>query len=495
MTLHDYIVSYASQERQVPGIPLSLVTNSGLLCALSRSLSYLRVMGAILSFCASQSQKRQTAACLAQSSLQHPRVHISCSSNIITACRMRINSSLLVPLLVLVGVLTINLNCGRGVFVSAFSSPRRTLSPQQIEVLLEIAESWPNLKTLSTGAWTRANLEQSCLGSPAALGISCDGYGWVIELAFTSESITTGPLPAALANLTRLMVFATAGGVSGSLPASFSALTHLTTFELSKSNIEGPIPASWSSLSNMTNLRLQWAPSAAVVGWTDGVLEGWLNLNKVVLSNLNVGPSNPLPPELFSSDSIATLQLLNVTFDGSMPIISNSNSALHTLVISGSPAVVSISASPSTVITADWSDLSITEMTLTNLPWSGDFPTFLPPNITMISLTNLPNLAGTIPSDLFDYGVLRVVTMVDLPEVAGSMPAPSNASTSILTSITMSNMAVTGSIEGSFFASRYLQDLKMENMEDMTPSALPEAGIECGLSALVLYVFFVSSSF
>lgn len=375
-------------------------------------------------------------------------------------------------------------------------APLVDMDPTQVSVLLEVANSWPSLKTRSTGAWTESNLQSACSSSSAAYGIvSCNDTGFVKELVFEDTTTTTGPLPVSIGSLEALISFASNGPISGSLPSSWSALTQLQTLQLANSRLTGNMPPSWSSLTSLETVVLNWASvsgaaSSAALDWPSGILPLSSTLTSLTVTGYNFGSGNALPTEFFTSPMLLSLSLRNVIYDGSLPSSMLNNTKLVGVEIIGAPSLSSLNPIVP-YLPNDWSTMSgLTTIHFENLPWLGNYPTSLPSNIIRLTLSNLPRLTGGVEVATVNYENLQVLIMDSLPSVGGAVPCPLHPESSSLSTLSVNDVGFS-TLNASLFLCPVLQTLAITNMKAMTTQPLPNpTNMACGVESLNLYVAF-----
>lgn len=364
------------------------------------------------------------------------------------------------------------------------------MHPDQVAIMLEIANEWPELQNFSAGAWNEANLVASCRTPQSAYGIvACNATGWITSLRLLDLVVPSGPLPDAVGDLealTNLELFSF--GLNGTLPSRWSSLAQLSKLTIYAS-VSGPLPASWSSLTSLSELNLRWAPtgetSTVETPWIVNSLPKSQNL-ALTLSGYNFGMASPLPAELFETTSIISLTLSDVLFDGSVPQDLTYNSLLTSLTISATSSVAQLPPSATPMPSSEWANMTILgSLTLKNLPWSGTFPAVLPP-VSTLTLTNLPYLSGSLPHHLFDGFYLMNIYLDTLPNVTGGV---SISTSSILTTLSLNNMGLNGTLNATLFSASALADLVITNMEHLPQHSLPESLTCPYLQTVKLYDF------
>lgn len=385
-------------------------------------------------------------------------------------------------------------------FPTLHRAPLVSTDDGQVQVLLQLANSWPALQTRSTGAWTETNLKSACASGSSAYGIlSCNGTGFVKELGFEDTSITVGQLPDLVASLEALTSFSSFGPISGTLPFTWSALTQLQTLQLTGSHITGNIPPQWSSMTALETVVLSWASasgdaSSAALIWPEGVLPVSSSLSSLALMGYNFGANNPLPVEFFTSATLSSLSLRSIIFDGSVSAGLLNNTKLDSVEIIADQSVASSSpaTSPSTVpfLPNDWSIMrALTSISFQNLPWLGNYPTALPPNLNSLTLVNLPLLTGSATIATVSYSSMQVIVLDNLPKVGGAIPCPAHPESSSLKKVSFNRVGFTGTLNASIFWCPELESLTITNMMKLTPQPLPNPpNIPCKVQSLNLCV-------
>ena len=359
---------------------------------------------------------------------------------------------------------------------------RATIDSGQYQILLELADYWPLLKSRTSGAWNAANLGDACASNYPVYGLTeCDANGFPTTLNFGDAS-SAGQLPDALAGLTKLENLVLAAGVTGSLPSSYSALTKLRQLQIAGTcALTGTIPSSYSSMTSLFAVILTWDENAPVAEWNAGVLP-MNSIYTFTLNNYNFGPSNPLPAEIYSSWP-ANLQLTNIIYDGSAPNLV-SNTRLNSVVITGNPAY--LAAQQASSFPAVWSGMtSLTSFTLANLPWSGSIPSTLPANMNTLSMTTLPNWSGSIPQSLMDSTVMTDLTLSNMSQVTGVIPGASTPSTSVMKTLTLNGLSVTGTVSGSLLDIPTLTTISMTDLQSLD-SPIPVGSGTCKVTNIQL---------
>ena len=373
-------------------------------------------------------------------------------------------------------------------------APLVDTDPSQVTVLLEIANSWPSLKTLSTGAWTESNLQSACSSGSVAYGImSCNDTGFVKELLFGDMSTTTGTLPDAIGSLEALISFISNGPISGSLPSSLGSLTRLQTLQMANSQLTGNIPSSWSGLTSLETLVLNWASesgaaSSEALDWPVGTLPLSSSLNSLTIIGYNFGAGNALPTEFFASPILLSFSLRNIIYDGSLPSSMLNNTKLVDVEIIGASSLSSLTPIPP-YLPNDWSSMSgLMSISFQNLPWMGNYPTSLPSKLTFFQLSNLPHVSGSAMAAVASHENLQTLILDSLPTVGGAVPCPLHPESSSLEAVLINDVGFTA-LNASIFSCTALETLSITSMQMLPTQPLPNPGnMGCNVKALNLYV-------
>ena len=351
------------------------------------------------------------------------------------------------------------------------------MDPEQLTIMLQIADEWPELKVLTNQPWTQANL-QSC----TATGVTCTSLGYVKSIGLGIREEMNGTLPSVLGDLfclSNLRVYSRY--LHGTIPASLGNLDFLTEFRAPYGHLSGSIPTMRSGLQHFS-ARFDNTPTI----WNPGCLPS--SLTTLALYQINFGTSNPIPAEIFSISSLEQLSLDPVTFDGSMPDLLSLVS-LTRCSIRGSENMTSSAAPSSGDLPADWSALSsLRHLFLSHLPWGGSLPSTLPSSLISYSIANLPHISGAIPPELFsDHR--EVVYLAGLPGITGGVIPPDIISPE-LRSIDLSDLGLNSSVNFSILLAPALEQFTLRDMPSM-PSFLLEwpSAMNCSLEFFVVYVF------
>lgn len=352
------------------------------------------------------------------------------------------------------------------------------MDSEQLTIMLQVADAWPVLKTLSVGAWTQANL-QSCV----ARGVLCTSLGYVGRINLEFDTQVNGTIPSSLGSLFCLSSFSVQSPtLYGPIPSSLGTLDFLTEFSAPNARLSGSIPTLRSGLQ-----RFHAGFDGAVVAWNTGCLPS--SLISLELSNINFGSNNPIPAEIFSMTSLESLEMRTITFDGSMPDLF-SLTTLSSFSIVGSDNMSALAAPSSGGVPSDWSALSALSIAyLESLPWGGSLPSSLSPTVQNFYVLNLPHITGTISPELFS-GSRRIVYLADLPGVTGDVPAPSNFSPD-LERISLIGLGLNGQLNSSLLLAPALKSFSLFNVPSM-PLHSFEWPSEMNCSILEEFLVYVS---
>lgn len=420
-----------------------------------------------------------------------------------------------------------------------------SLESSQVAALLRLTDYWSGLRRLTSGAWTRDNLESlPCNSFGTVHGVLCDEHGMVTQLWLTDASLPASIMPDVLADLTELSHMSIACDVVGTLPSSLGSLSKLQILQLPNSKIEGSIPESWSRLmTTLQILELHWNEGGGPHDWDHNLFSSTASsppMQQLILSGFNFGRKTPLPQELFELPALRELTLEESTFDGEVPSIffdslletstQVSNPVIHDnpvnyglekdgtvkdviqvkvpkieawkqksllsrLVISGSPDTLS-RTSLARPLPPTWTALpaSLTFLSLQGLPWNGSLPAATSRGLQHLSIRHFPNLCGSIPDSLLDSPTLITLELEGMPNVTGSVPVPSNFKVSAIRALTLHAMGLNGTLNASLLSSPSLVKLSISDMHQMKRQMLPSArnGACPKLQHLTLYVAFLN---
>lgn len=341
------------------------------------------------------------------------------------------------------------------------------LTADEIDACLEIAQAIPYLATRSNGPWVRGTLEQICNpAEPVSLGdIQCDSNGRPNTLYLTTDNLV-GSFPDAISRLSSLVAIyiGTDPALTGTLPAAWSNLTSLQTLFITAA--QGQIPASWSQMASLNTLTIQFLNSAPPTLQ----LPDWVSNSSTFRSlSLTTARFDPFPAKVASSTTLTALDLHNIALTGSLPAALLVNEALMFLSISG---LSDYSTGSGLVLPPDFSGMkSLTSLVLSTLGFSGSIAVF-PKNMAILSIVDMPNLGGTIPSAIMD-GPLTRLFLANLPGLKGNLPSSTNPAASVLALFQLLNVGLDGTVPANFFDLATLATVSMINSTSLQGS-LPE---------------------
>lgn len=364
------------------------------------------------------------------------------------------------------------------------------MATSQLNALLEVADQLPALKVLSSGAWTSSNLAASCDAPNTALGISsCNSTGYVTSLSISSG---TGPAPESIANLTALSSLSTSYTMTGSLPASWSALTNLATLDITNTQLVGGLPDAWTTMPlsvativfNATNPVLSAPPT-------------WLSrLATYSITNANWSVTS-FPAWLANSSITTSMSLVNCPMAGSFPSALTTNAVLESFTYTTAPYGSSTTFGTGSTLPNFSALTQATTFILGGMGYSGliaSVVSAVPVNAQTVSLSDFPNLSGSIPQSLLDSTELTSLTLAGMPQVTGNVVVPSDADESGLATIVYDNLGLNGTIPQQALASS-TDSLTITNMpklrgpfpEPFTAAQVAsDASLACDITSIVL---------
>ncbi|KAG2553581.1 leucine-rich repeat receptor-like serine/threonine-protein kinase BAM2 [Panicum virgatum] len=249
----------------------------------------------------------------------------------------------------------------------------------------------------------------------------------------------TGPLPAALPNLTDLVHVHLGGNFfSGSIPSSYGQWSRIRYLALSGNELTGEIPPELGNLTTLRELYLGYFNS-----FTGGIPPELGRLRALVrLDMANCGISGEIPLEVANLTSLDTLFLQINALSGRLPTEIGAMEALKSLDLSNNLFVGSIPASFA----------SLKNLTLLNLfrnRLAGEIPEFLGdlPNLEVLQLWE-NNFTGGIPPNLGVAATGLKIVDVSTNRLTGVLPSELCAGERLETFIALGNSLFGGIPDG-----------------------------------------------
>jgi hypothetical protein len=360
-------------------------------------------------------------------------------------------------------------------FVIVGSAQAAQINETQLEILLDLAEEWPVLKGLSTGAWVLPGLNGSC-DSQLAYGIAeCDVNGWVTKVRF--ENVALGAMGSEFGRMVAVNEAYFYNAFSGTMSPSWSTLESLEKLTIDgnagSTPLTGPYPDTWASLTNLKHMVLQRISLGTTI--PDAMLASpalrYLRLSAA-------GILGPLPSSLGEHQLEHLTIESDPTVGGGFPASIASNAYFKDLFLKGLGLTGSLPQ--------DFSGASsLISFGLNNNVLSGSLPSIWP------TTTNLRNLwwpynafDGDIPQSFMD---IPMISQIDLSnsQLSGAvrLPAGSNANLAILD---LSSNALTGDLPSNLFDYESLTTFRAggnTNLGGIIPSSIPAS---CNLRELRL---------
>ena len=290
---------------------------------------------------------------------------------------------------------------------------------------------WYGVTTDSTGRVTRLDLSLNNLSGPLPAAI-CNLTG-LITLYLYSNSLN-GWVPSEIGNLTNLTILSLGGNdFSGSIPAAIGNLTQLTHLGFPFSGLSGPIPSEMKALTNLQHLNLRsnglWGeiPDLSSLSQLEvlflegnsltGPIPAWLgdlgNLTKVYLRKNYL--SGTIPVKIGNLSELVMFDAGANQLSGSIPVKFGDLANLMWLYFDSNDLSGSIP-----VKLGDLSDLRLLALQRNDL--SGSIPVELG---DLSDLTYLAvggnNLSGSVPTQ---FGNLGRLTQLGFSKNALSGPLP-----------------------------------------------------------------------
>ncbi|WVZ56109.1 hypothetical protein U9M48_006688 [Paspalum notatum var. saurae] len=249
----------------------------------------------------------------------------------------------------------------------------------------------------------------------------------------------TGPLPAALPNLTDLVHLHLGGNFfSGGIPRSYGQWSRIRYLALSGNELTGVIPQELGNLTTLRELYLGYFNS-----FTGGIPLELGRLQALVrLDMANCGISGEIPPEMANLTSLDTLFLQINALAGKLPTEIGAMGALKSLDLSNNLFVGEIPASFA----------SLKNLTLLNLfrnRLAGEIPEFIGdlPNLEVLQLWE-NNFTGGIPANLGVAATRLKIVDVSTNKLTGVLPSKLCAGERLETFIALGNSLFGGIPDG-----------------------------------------------
>ncbi|OEL19579.1 Leucine-rich repeat receptor-like serine/threonine-protein kinase BAM1 [Dichanthelium oligosanthes] len=249
----------------------------------------------------------------------------------------------------------------------------------------------------------------------------------------------TGPLPAALPNLTDLVHLHLGGNFfTGSIPRSYGQWSHIRYLALSGNELDGEIPPELGNLTTLRELYLGYFNT-----FTGGVPAEFGRLRALVrLDMANCGISGEIPPEVANLTSLDTLFLQINALSGRLPTEIGAMGSLKSLDLSNNLFVGEIPASFA----------SLKNLTLLNLfrnRLAGEIPEFIGdlPKLEVLQLWE-NNFTGGIPPNLGVAATRLKIVDVSTNKLTGILPSELCAGEQLETFIALGNSLFGGIPDG-----------------------------------------------
>ncbi|XP_058094845.1 MDIS1-interacting receptor like kinase 2-like [Magnolia sinica] len=210
----------------------------------------------------------------------------------------------------------------------------------EAEALMEWKASLLSPQALQSWSLPSANASANTISPCKWYGISCNGFGSVIEISLPSaglqgklhnlnfssfpnllrlnlsDNTLTGTIPADIGTLSRLVSLnISMNNLSGVLPLSMANLSHLSELDIWSNEITGPIPP---SLGNLTRLTVLYLSNNQISGSIPAQLGNLKNLVELSLQNNSL--TGPIPPALGNLRNLTLLYLYSNQISGSIPL-------------------------------------------------------------------------------------------------------------------------------------------------------------------------------
>lgn len=237
------------------------------------------------------------------------------------------------------------------------------------------------------------------------------GINGRVEMLILSENGLDGPLPSAMAGLTRLRALGLGGNrLRGPIPPEFADLAALTSLDLSGNEIGGQIPIEFANLAALEYLDLS---GNRLSGRVPAELANLASLADLDLSRNRL--SGPLPAELFQAPRLRFLDLAGNRLTGLLPA-----------AIAGAPELARLDLDSNelngSLPPQIWEIENLVDLDLSHNHFSGPIP---PPRIdSRLRRLDLGSnqLSGPIPDEIGEVAFLSRLTL-PYNQLTGPVPA------------------------------------------------------------------------
>ncbi|PRQ48792.1 putative transferase, protein kinase RLK-Pelle-DLSV family [Rosa chinensis] len=224
----------------------------------------------------------------------------------------------------------------------------------------------------------------------------------------------TGPLSAAIANLTGLQYFTIGiNDLSGEIPKELGQLTELRSLAFGRNNFSGSLP---SELGNLFKLQQLYVDSCGVSGEIPPTFADLQNLE--IFSARNVELSGRIPDFVGNWSKLTTLRFQGNSFEGPIPFAFSNLTSMKELRISD---LSNANGSSSLAFIENMKALNILELRNNNISDSipSDFGVYQ--SLSQLDLS-FNNLTGQIPDSLFNLSSLSILDL-SYNYLDGSIPS------------------------------------------------------------------------
>lgn len=301
-----------------------------------------------------------------------------------------------------------------------------------------MATVYPELAQLNPNPWTTANI-QSCTGQ----GLTCNANGLVTSIILSGLKFTS-VFPDYLSHFNALETVSIDAPFTGDVPSNYPA--SLTTLSLKTALFMGTFP---TNTFNLRNLALGFDP---------------INTNPASIPTTlaNIGTSIELYNAYFATfptafGGLQTVTLWNTRFD---PLVTGIPTAVWSAYnirnfnfSTTQPGFGTQDTFPSDLRTMN----SLTSLAIRGYSATGSLPVYFPFSLRTLSLTNMPQLASTIPTGICN--ILETLELINIPSIVGNFP--SLIATIPLRVLRLSDLPISGTIPNDIFSFMNIQEVSV----------------------------------